>query len=42
MALIPHFIVDVAESDLSDLIPEPAPKTASERNARLIDGLPRG
>ena len=42
MALVPHFIVNVAKSDLSYLLLQLAPETASERNARLIKGLPGG
>jgi hypothetical protein len=42
LALVSHFIVDVAESDLSNLLLERIPEAAVDRNPGLIDWSPRG
>ena len=42
VALVPHFIVNVAESDLPYLLLELSPEAAGNGNARLIERLPRG
>ena len=42
MALIPHLIVNVAESDLSDLLLQLSPEAAGNGNARLVERLPGG
>ena len=42
LALMPHFIVDVAESDLSYLLLQLVPKAAGERNAVFDREVARG
>jgi hypothetical protein len=42
MPLIPHFLVDVAKSDLSYLLLQLIPKAAGNKNLRLIERLPWG
>ena len=42
MPLVPHFLVDVAKSDLSYLLLQFIPKAVGEKNLRLIERLPRG
>ena len=42
LALVPHLIVDVPESDLSYLLLQLIPEAAGKNNLRMIEWFPRG